>query len=223
MLIVLTAVWSAELRAGLALATRRIVGQVLVGLAGAAILAGLVAAATRVIGANVEAFSPGTDRDLASALTRVSDEAPALALVDQHGRSVTLTAFRGRPVVVTFAYGHCETVCPLLVNDVLAAQRRLPDRPPVVIVITLDPWRDTPTRLESIAADWNMGSETHLLSGEPALVERTLNAWRVPRVRNEKTGDLSHPAVVYVIGPDGRIAYVLQGNADAIAAAVRAL
>jgi len=29
--------------------------------------------------------------------------------------------------------------------------------------------------------------------------------------------------VVYVISPEGRIAYVLQGNAETIAAAVRAL
>ncbi len=62
-----------------------------------------------------------------------------------------------------------------------------------------------------------------MLSGSPEAVERTLNAWRVPRVRNEKTGNLSHPSVVYVIAPDGRITYVLTGEAEAIVAAVRAL
>ena len=103
------------------------------------------------------------------------------------------------------------------------AQRRVTDRQAAVIIVTLDPWRDTPSRLDSIATGWDMGSDAHLVSGEPAVVERTLNAWRVPRVRNEKTGDLSHPSVVYVVGPDGRIAYVVQGNADAIAAAVHAL
>jgi cytochrome oxidase Cu insertion factor (SCO1/SenC/PrrC family) len=62
-----------------------------------------------------------------------------------------------------------------------------------------------------------------VLSGAPDDVERTLNAWRVPRVRNEQTGNLLHPSVVYVLGPDGRIVYVLTGTADAIVAAVRAL
>ena len=223
MLVVLTAVWGTEVRAGFALATRRVFGQMIVGVAAAAIVTGLAAAVLRVTGRDAQAFSPGTDRDLAAALTRVSDEAPALALVDQHGQSISLEALRGRPVLVTFAYAHCETVCPLLVNDVLTAQRRLTDRPARVIVVTLDPWRDTPSRLDSIARDWNMGAEAHLLSGEPTAVERALNAWRVPRVRNEKTGDLSHPGVVYVIGLDGRIAYAVQGNADAIVAAVRAL
>jgi hypothetical protein len=45
----------------------------------------------------------------------------------------------------------------------------------------------------------------------------------VPRVRNQKTGEISHPAIVYVVGPTGRITYVVNGNPDAIAAAVRAL
>ena len=158
-----------------------------------------------------------------SALTRVNDEAPAFALVDQRGQTISLDRFRGRPVLVTFAYAHCETVCPMVVADVLSAQRQLVDRSPAVVIITLDPWRDTPSRLESIAGGWHMGAETHLLSGAPPVVERALNAWRVPRVRNEKTGDLSHPSVVYVIGLDGRITYVVQGNADTIAAAVHAL
>ena len=54
----------------------------------------------------------------------------------------------------------------------------------------------------------------HLLSGVPDSVERVLNAWRVPRARNEHTGDVSHPSVVYVVGPDGRIAYVVAGGAE---------
>ena len=47
--------------------------------------------------------------------------------------------FRGRPVLVTFAYAHCDTICPLVVGDVLAAQRQLTDRSPAVVVVTLDP------------------------------------------------------------------------------------
>ncbi len=62
-----------------------------------------------------------------------------------------------------------------------------------------------------------------MLSGTPDAVERALNAWRVPRARNEKTGDIMHPSLVYVVSADGRIAYVVNGGADTIAAAVRAL
>jgi hypothetical protein len=63
----------------------------------------------------------------------------------------------------------------------------------------------------------------HLLGGDVETVERTLSAWRVPRVRNTATGDLSHPAIVYVVSPAGRLAYALGPDADAIVAAVGAL
>jgi cytochrome oxidase Cu insertion factor (SCO1/SenC/PrrC family) len=92
-----------------------------------------------------------------------------------------------------------------------------------VLIVTLDPWRDTPGRLPSMARQWHVSGDAHVLSGPPEFVQRTLNAWRVPRVRNEKTGDISHPSMIYVVGADGRIAYVVSGGADAVAAAVRAL
>lgn len=223
MLTLLATVWTAELRAGLALAMARVTGQVAVGVVTAALIAGLGGVAVRVTRADDRSFWAGPDRKIAAQLTRVNDEAPALALVDQHGQTMTLEAFRGRPVLVTFAYAHCETICPLVVSDVLAAERSLTEHLPAVLVVTLDPWRDTPSRLGAIASAWGVRGDARVLSGPPDAVERTLNAWRVPRVRNVKTGDLSHPSVVYVIGPNGRIAYVVAGNADAIAAAVRAL
>lgn len=223
MLTILATVWPAELRRGFALVMGRVSGQMLLGLVAAGLVAGLAGAIARVSGWEDRSFSAGGDRDIVTALTRVNDQAPALSLVDQRGQQISLDRFRGRPVIVTFAYGHCETICPLVVSDVLEAQRQLSDRTPAVVIVTLDPWRDTPSRLNAIAGGWNMGSDAHVLSGSPESVERALNAWRVPRVRNEKTGDLSHPAVVYVLAPDGRIAYVVQGNATAIAAAVRGL
>ena len=103
------------------------------------------------------------------------------------------------------------------------AQARLTDDAPIVLIVTLDPWRDTPARLPAIASAWKLPPEVHVLSGEPDQVERTLNAWRIPRARNERTGDLSHPSLVYVIDPGGRIAYALTGHVDQIVAAVRAL
>jgi protein SCO1/2 len=146
-----------------------------------------------------------------------------MELIDQHGRNVTLESFRGRPVLVAFAYAHCETVCPVIVTDVVTAAARLRDTRPAVLIVTLDPWRDTPSRLAAIAAAWRLHDDASVLSGPPDTVNRVLNAWRIPRTRNERTGEISHPSLVYIIGVDGRIAYVVTGDVDTIAAAVRAL
>jgi protein SCO1/2 len=192
----------------------------------------------RVSSADARPFAASTVERLASQLTRVADTVPDMALADQHGNVVRLREFRGRPVLVTFLYAHCQTVCPLMVTDLLEVQQRIrEDLPlatpggdaaalaatvPEVVIVTLDPLRDTPSRLPSIAAQWKLGAGAHVVSGPVDDVERVLSAWRVPRVRNAATGEVSHPTMVYVIGGDGLIHYVTPGGADIIAAAVRA-
>ena len=223
MLALLAVAWPRELRAGFARLRSNVVGHVAMGLVVAAIAVGLASVAVRVARADGEQFAVRSDPGADTPLVRLSDSAPAMRLVDQHGAEVTLEALHGRPVLVTFAYAHCETVCPLIVEEVLAAQTRVADLRPIVLVVTLDPWRDTPSRLASIAAAWRTGGDAHVLSGPPDEVDRVLNAWRVPRARNERTGDFSHPSMVYVIDPGGRIAYAIGPHAEAIVAAVRAL
>jgi cytochrome oxidase Cu insertion factor (SCO1/SenC/PrrC family) len=54
-----------------------------------------------------------------------------------------------------------------------------------------------------------------------ALAVAALDAWNIPRSRDLQTGDIVHPALVYVIDPEGRIAYALQGDPDALVELVR--
>lgn len=223
MLLVLLFGWGRDVRAGLRAAMDRVSGQLVVGASVALLTAGLFGVVVRVRVADARPFATSSTEAVAGQLNRLNDAAKPLALVDQSGRTVTLEQFRGQPVLVTFAYAHCETVCPVLVNEVLGARDAITTRPPVVLIVTLDPWRDTPSRLASIAEHWGATGDVHVLSGIPDSVERVLNAWRVPRARNQRTGDVSHPSVVYVIGPDGRIAYVVSGSQPVIKAAVEAL
>lgn len=146
------------------------------------------------------------------------DPAPELALVDQHGQSIDLAMLSGRPVLLTFAFAHCKTVCPLVVETVRRAADRLcvpgTTTSPVVVVVTLDPWRDTPSSLPGLATAWHLdatsfGGEAHVLSGEVAAVEAVLDAYGMPRGRDAKSGDLVHPARVVVLAGDGTLAYQL--------------
>lgn len=223
MLTILAVVWPEDLSAGFARLMRHLPGQIVTGAVAAGLVAGLAGVAVRVAGASIDTFSPGTAADQAAVLTRIDDAPPETALIDQHGTTVTLDQFSGRPVLVTFAYAHCDTVCPLVVNDVTTAAARLVEQRPAVLVITLDPWRDTPGRLGAMAGAWRLFGDARVLSGDPARVERTLNAWRIPRVRNDRTGELSHPALVYVLGADQRIHYVVPGGVENIIAAVKRL
>lgn len=155
--------------------------------------------------------------DVATA-SRVDKPAPSLALVDQHGAVVTLAALRGRPVLVTFGYAHCQTVCPLVVQNVVRAQDRLAAKgvPPQLIVITLDPWRDSPSRLLDMAQQWGLPDDAHVLSGTVPEVEATLDRWGVTHTRNLQSGEITHANLVYILDPSGRIAFASNGNADVI-------
>jgi protein SCO1/2 len=130
--------------------------------------------------------------------------APDFALLDQHGRSVSLGALRGRPVVVTFVFAHCQAVCPLLLQKIKTATT---DRAPV-LAVTLDPWRDTPGALPGIARAWALPSHVHVLSAATAPdVTRVIAAFGVPFERDPVTGDIAHPALVFIVDRAGHIAY----------------
>lgn len=184
-------------------------------------------AAVRVQAADADvALSEGGVELPPASYPRLDRASPALVLVGQGGDTIDLARFRGRPVLVTFAYAHCTTICPLIVTHVLQAQRALRGQAlePAVLIVTLDPWRDPPSRLAAMARDWSLPAEgAWVLSGSVESVERALDAWEVPRTRDEATGTVTHPTLVYVIDADGRIAFASNGGAEAIASLVRRL
>lgn len=144
--------------------------------------------------------------------TRVDIDVSAYTLTDQHGRSTSLIAFAGRPVILTFAFGHCATVCPLIVHDVKRAREaaKRPDIP--IVVITLDPWRDSPTHLPHIVATWELSEHDRVLSGSIDDVNRVLDALQVQRRRDERTGDLEHASVIMATDTRGHVAWRLDGS-----------
>jgi cytochrome oxidase Cu insertion factor (SCO1/SenC/PrrC family) len=142
-----------------------------------------------------------------SMLRSVEADPPSVALVDQHGDRISLAEWRGRPAIVTFAFGHCATVCPVVVNDLRAARRRADRSDVAILIVTLDPWRDTPERLATLAKHWSLGANDRVLSGPVEDVEAVLDALGVARRRNETTGDVDHATTVFVLGSDGRIGW----------------
>jgi protein SCO1/2 len=157
---------------------------------------------------------------------RLNQPAAPLSLVSQTGETFTLDGIRGRPVLLTFAYAHCATVCPVIVKDALEAQRMLRGTTddPAVVIVTLDPWRDTPSRLPALAAAWQLpAGDAWVLSGSVAQVQAVLTAWNIPRTRDESTGDITHPSLIYVIDRNGRIGFASTGGSTDLAALVRRL
>src|SRR5690606_41419238 len=97
MLGILLTAWGRELRAGLRALLSRLSGQLATGVVAAAMVAGLSGVVARVAGADAERFVPDVDAAIAAVLSRIDNDAPPLALVNQRGETVTLEDVRGRP------------------------------------------------------------------------------------------------------------------------------
>lgn len=132
---------------------------------------------------------------------------PNFKLINQFEKEITNKTFIGKPVVVTFAFAHCSSVCPLVLQRVLEGVTKASGAE--ILVITLDPWRDKPSRLKDMARDWNLPEFAHVLSSQNTEdVTQTLDALKVPWSRDEKTGDITHPGLVFILNSKGNLAFM---------------
>ena len=218
MLGVLVVGWSRAVRSTLRGLAAGPVGRGVLALAVIIVGGGLIAAGVRVAEARAAAVVRiPSDPAHPDARARLGVEPVRFELVDHDGERVGLDDFRGRPVLLTFAFGHCETVCPLVVRNANLVRSRLPAAArPALLVITLDPWRDTPARLAGLARAWELGEGGLVLGGSIDEVNAVLDAWEVQRTREPRTGDIIHAPIVYVIDADGQVAFVSSGEVESL-------
>jgi protein SCO1 len=96
--------------------------------------------------------------------------APAFSLRDQNGKRVSMTEFRGRPVIVTFLYSHCKDTCPIEARLINQAVLELGTPRASVLAFTVDPAHDTPASVHaflrkqhiSVPFRWVLGNEAQM-------------------------------------------------------------
>jgi cytochrome oxidase Cu insertion factor (SCO1/SenC/PrrC family) len=215
--------WGGAVRDGLRALAASGAGRVLLAVSAVFLLGAAHLAGVRVREAHAGSFGPEAFDAQAGAPVRLDREAPPLGLVDQHGDTVHVADFAGKPLVVVFAYAHCQTVCPVIVHDAMQAVLAADSVAPGLAVVTLDPWRDTPARLPHIARMWRLPDSARVLSGSVVDVERVLDAWGIARQRDQSNGEITHPTTAYLVDRAGRLAYVTPSDPAQMAALLRGL
>jgi protein SCO1/2 len=216
--------WRREMASTLRQVLSHGAGRALVASVVVLVVGGLGMAGRTVAGARILDVEWGMERAALAATPRVDRAWPdAAGLVDQSGRVFAPASLGGRPALVTFAFGHCTTLCPVVVHQVREARAALDAStdgvPPLggwsIVVLTVDPWRDTPSRLSPLLGQWGLDSaRDFVLGGSVEAVNAALEAWNVPTARDERTGDVTHPGVAYLVEPDGTVAYVSTGGVE---------
>jgi protein SCO1 len=117
--------------------------------------------------------------------TTVSYAIPDVKLIRQDGAAVSLNAELndGRPVVLSFIYTSCTSVCPLVSHTLSQLQDKLGGNPERVhlMSITIDPEQDDPARLREYAKTFHAGPEWQHYTGTltaSQTVQRAFNVYR---------------------------------------------
>jgi protein SCO1/2 len=130
-------------------------------------------------------------------------------LTGPDGKTLSLSDFRGKLVVLYFGYTSCPDVCPTTMAALAQAMRDLGAKADGVqgIMVTVDPQRDTPDRLNSYVTAFDprfIG-----LSGTPDQIAGAAKAFGV--VYQVHPGSsaanylVDHTATTTVLDKDGRI------------------
>ncbi len=150
--------------------------------------------------------------------------APVFRLVDQDGREFDAArGLPGHPTLLLFLYADCQVGCPAAIVRVQRALGLMPQRGDArVVVVTVNPARDTPARLRQQMDVWQVRSPAwRLLTGEPAAIGSVLRAYGVRAgALDPVTLTLSHDVAGFLLDRSGRVRYrvdLTQVNPEALA------
>lgn len=129
-------------------------------------------------------------------------------LTDQDGKSWDWRRKRGTPQVVAMFYTSCQYVCPLIVDSGKAVERALSadERAKLgILLISMDPVRDDPEALMSVASKRKLdGDRWSLASPAPDNVRGVAGVLGV-RYRQLADGEFNHTSALVLLDREGRI------------------
>lgn len=143
----------------------------------------------------------------------VAMPAPDFILTNAAGQAVSLSDYKDKIVLLYFGYTFCPDVCPTSLSDLARVQRKLDDggEKIQVIMITVDPERDTPQKLSEYVDFFH---PTFIgLTGSKEEIDAAAEGYGVYYEQHEGTEAsgylIDHTARIFVIEPGGdyRLSY----------------
>ena len=138
-------------------------------------------------------------------------------LVDQTGRTFSLTSLRGTPLVVTFVAAHCTDACPLVNAQFSRAARCLAaeHRNVRLVTITLDPENDPPRVMRALAQTFAADPRSWIVAGgSVADVHRVMREFGVMARRGRKGYADAHTTFVYFVDARGVVCKMILASTN---------
>jgi protein SCO1 len=122
--------------------------------------------------------------------------APDFTLTDQSGRHVSLSALRGRVVVLTFLYTASKTTAPLIAGQIRGALDELPGQPIPALAVSVDPSGDRPARVRRFLRAASLTGRLEYLTGRPSELRK---AWRAYSAVPASAGATAYERGAFVV------------------------
>ena len=158
--------------------------------------------------------------------------APGFTLTDQAGKPVSLAAFRGRPVILTFIDPLCRNLCPLearvldkVVSSFPAASR------PAIIAVSTNVYANARKNLLLDEQKWALPPQWRWADGADAQLASVWKHYQVQVLVTTKTlagvtiHTVVHTEAAYLIDPSGhqRALYLYPFRAQDVERTIRAI
>lgn len=136
--------------------------------------------------------------------------APAFRLTDQNGHPVSLAAYRGRPVIVTFIDPLCRNLCPLAAQVLNQVDRQLPSsQRPVIVAVSVDIYADGRANLLEDFRKWRLVPQWRWAVGQPRQLASVWDRYQIgvsvatKRIAGVTVHFITHDEVAFVIDRAG--------------------
>jgi len=159
---------------------------------------------------------PGSVSTSLANLMALSPVPPKVAapftLTDQSGRTLSLSDFKGRAVVLEFMDTHCTDICPIVSQEFVDAYHDLGPAAPHVVFLAINV-NKYHARVADVAAFSREHQLTtipnwHFLTGSLPALERTWRNYGIEVIAPGPNADIIHSSFIFFIDPQGHERYL---------------
>lgn len=166
-----------------------------------------------------QASGPADPRETSYEGTKLGDAAPGFRLLDQNGKSVSLSDFRDMVVVLTLLDPYCTDICPIYAYHYRLAYQALGKDADKVAFLAFNA-NDEKTLVDDVAAatkKWGADEipTWHFLTGSPEALRAVWSAYDLPASgppKPDRTDEKQHSPAIFVIDQAGKRRWFFSTN-----------
>ncbi len=135
-------------------------------------------------------------------------------LIDQDGKPADQKVLTGKWTALFFGYTYCPDACPTTLTKLGAATLKLGAKGDdlQVVLITIDPERDTPAKLKQYLTSPVFPKKMTALTGTPAQIAAVAKNYGVYYAKNGEGADylMDHSTAIYLFDPKGQFVQLVR-------------